>query len=232
MKFKWVAVLGVLLAVSLANAEENLVLKDQRDKISYTVGVDIGNSLKKLPVEVNLAIVVRGITDAVSANTLMMTEEEIRETTMALQKELMAKHAEQMKVVGEKNKKEGEMFLAANKKKEGVITLPDGLQYRVLKAGTGKTPTDDDTVTVHYRGTLTDQTEFDSSYRRGQPATFPVKGIILGWREALKLMKEGAKWEIFIPPDLAYGESGAGGQIGPNATLIFEVELISIQEKK
>ena len=232
MKFKWVAVLGVLLVASLAFAEENVVLKDQKDKISYSVGVDIGNSLKNLPVSVNLDLVVRGINDVLSASKLLMTEQEIRETMTVLQKELMDRYTEQMKVIGEKNKKEGELFLDANKKKEGVIILPSGVQYRVLKAGTGKTPTDDDTVTVHYRGILTDRTEFDSSYRRGQPATFAIKGIVPGWREALKLMQEGAKWEICIPPNLAYGERGVGSQIGPNATLIFEVELISIQEKK
>jgi FKBP-type peptidyl-prolyl cis-trans isomerase FklB len=232
MKFKWVAVLGVLLVASLAFAEGNVVLKDQKDKISYSLGVDIGNSLKNLPVSVNLDLVVRGINDVLSASKLLMTEQEIRETMTVLQKELMDRYTEQMKVIGEKNKKEGELFLDANKKKEGVIILPSGVQYRVLKAGTGKTPTDDDTVTVHYRGILTDRTEFDSSYRRGQPATFAIKGIVPGWREALKLMQEGAKWEICIPPNLAYGERGVGSQIGPNATLIFEVELISIQEKK
>jgi FKBP-type peptidyl-prolyl cis-trans isomerase FklB len=232
MKFKWVAVLGVLLMASLTFAEENVVLKDQKDKMSYSVGVDIGNSLKNLPVGVNLDLVVRGISDVLSASKFLMTEQEIRETMTVLQKELMDRYTEQMKVIGEKNKKEGELFLAVNKKKEGVITLPSGLQYRVLKAGTGKTPTDDDTVTVHYQGTLTDRTEFDSSYRRGQPGTFAIKGVLPGWREALKLMQEGAKWEIFIPPNLAYGERGAGSLIGPNATLIFEVELISIQEKK
>ncbi len=136
------------------------------------------------------------------------------------------------KKIGEKNKKEGEDFLAENKKKEGVQTLPSGLQYKVIKAGTGKKPQLTDTVTTQYRGTLIDGTEFDSSYRRGKPATFPVNGVIRGWTEALQLMEEGAKWELFVPPDLAYGERGAGQQIGPNATLIFEIELISIQEKK
>jgi len=133
---------------------------------------------------------------------------------------------------GEKNKKEGEIFLEANKKKEGVQTLPSGLQYKVLKAGAGKKPTATDTVTVHYRGTLIDGKEFDSSYQRGKPVTFPVNGVIPGWTEALPLMEEGAKWELFIPSNLAYGERGAGRDIGPNATLIFEVELISIEEKK
>jgi len=139
---------------------------------------------------------------------------------------------EQMKVSGEKNKKEGEVFLAENKKKEGVVALPSGLQYKVLNPGTGKKPKDSDTVTVHYRGTFINGTQFDSSYFLGQPVTFPVKGVIRGWTEALQLMQEGAKWQLFIPSHLAYGERGAGNQVGPNTTLIFEVELISTQDKK
>jgi len=232
MKFKWIAVLGVLFLAVPLSAEENIVLKDQKDKVSYSIGIDIGNNLKNLKVDMNLDLLVRGIRDVLSETKLLMTEQEIRSTMMAFQKELMAKREQQMKVLGEKNKKEGESFLAENKKRAGVTTLPSGLQYKVFKAGTGKTPTDTNTVTVHYRGTLIDGTEFDSSYRRGQPATFQVKGVIPGWIEALKLMQEGAKWQLFIPPNLAYGERGAGSVIGPNATLIFEVELISIQEKK
>jgi FKBP-type peptidyl-prolyl cis-trans isomerase FklB len=137
-----------------------------------------------------------------------------------------------MKKTGEMNKKEGETFLAGNKKKEGVVTLPSGMQYKVMKQGSGKKPKLTDTVTTHYKGTLIDGTEFDSSYRRGQPVSFPVNGVIAGWTEALQLMEEGAKWQLFIPSPLAYGEKGAGPQIGPHATLIFEVELISVQEKK
>lgn len=232
MKFKWIAVLGVLFLAVPLSAEENIVLKDQKDKVSYSIGIDIGNNLKNLKVDMNLDLLVRGIRDVLSETKLLMTEQEIRSTMMAFQKELMAKREQQMKVLGEKNKKEGESFLAENKKRAGVTTLPSGLQYKVFKAGTGKTPTDTNTVTVHYRGTLIDGTEFDSSYRRGQPATFQVKGVIPGWIEALKLMQEGAKWQLFIPPNLAYGERGAGSVIGPNATLIFELELISIQEKK
>jgi FKBP-type peptidyl-prolyl cis-trans isomerase FklB len=232
MKFKWIAVLGVLFLAVPLSAEENIVLKDQKDKVSYSIGVDIGNNLKNLKVDMNLDFLVRGIRDVLSETKLLMTEQEVQSTMMAFQKELMARREQQMKVLGEKNKKEGESFLVENKKKAGVTTLPSGLQYKVFKAGTGKTPTDTNTVTVHYRGTLIDGTEFDSSYRRGQPAIFPVKEVIPGWIEALKLMQEGAKWQLFIPPNLAYGERGAGSVIGPNATLIFEVELISIQEKK
>jgi FKBP-type peptidyl-prolyl cis-trans isomerase FklB len=232
MKFKWVALLGVLFLAVPLSAEEKIVLKDQKDKVSYSVGVEIGNNLKNLKVDMNLDFLVRGIRDVLSETKLLMTEQEIRSTMMAFQKELMAKREQQMKVLGEKNKREGESFLAENKKTEGVTALPSGLQYKVLKAGTGKTPTDANTVIVHYRGTLIDGTEFDSSYRRGRPATFQVKGVIPGWIEALKLMQEGAKWQLFIPPNLAYAERGAGSVIGPNATLIFEVDLISVQEKK
>jgi len=152
----------------------------------------------------------------------------VQETMAIFQKDMMAKQQE----VAKKNKKEGEVFLDENKKKEGVKTLASGLQYKVLKEGTGKKPKLNDAVTVNYRGTLIDGTEFDSSYRRGQPASFPVSGVIPGWTEALPLMGEGAKWQLFVPSNLAYGERGAGAMIGPNATLIFEIELISVQEKK
>ena len=152
------------------------------------------------------------------------------EAMAAFKEEMMKKHEEELKKAAEKNKKEGEAFLAENKKKEGVVTLPSGLQYKVIKEGDGQMPKDTDMVTVNYRGTLVDGTEFDSSYKRGNPATFPVNGVIPGWQEALKLMKVGSKWQLFVPAGLAYGEKGAGSTIGPNATLIFEVELLSISE--
>lgn len=232
MKFKTVVVLGIFFLTGLAIAAEETTLKSQKDKVSYSIGANIGNSLKTLPVEVNVDLIMKGIRDRVSGAKPLMTDQEIQDTMAAFQKDVTAKYAEKMKAVGEKNKKEGEAFLAENKKKQGVITLPSGLQYKVLTAGSGKKPTDTDMVTVQYRGTLIDGTEFDSSFKRGQPATFPVKGVIPGWTEALKLMQPGAKWQIFVPSQLAYGERGAGNQIGPNATLIFEVELISIQEKQ
>ncbi len=229
MKLKLIVILGILFFVSQVNAQGNQVLKDQKDKISYIIGMDIGNNLKKQSMSVNPKILAKGIEDAVSGAKPLLTEQEVQETMMAFQKEMMAKQAE----VAKKNKTEGEAFLAENKKKEGVKTLPSGLQYKVMKAGTGKKPKASDTVTVNYRGTLINGTEFDSSYKRGQPATFQVSGVIPGWTEALQLMEQGAKWQLFIPSNLAYGERGApGGLIGPNATLIFEVELISIQEKK
>jgi FKBP-type peptidyl-prolyl cis-trans isomerase FklB len=159
-----------------------------------------------------------------------MTEEEIVETLTNFKKEYVAKKQELSKQLAEKNKKEGEVFLAENEKKEGVKTLASGLQYKVIKPGSGKKPKAEDLVTVHYRGTFIGGAEFDSSYRHGKPATFPANRVIPGWTEVLQLMEEGAKWEVFIPSKLAYGEQGAGNDIGPNATLIFEIELVSVQD--
>jgi FKBP-type peptidyl-prolyl cis-trans isomerase FklB len=146
-----------------------------------------------------------------------------------LQKAMLVKQAAEAKVVGDKNKAEGDTYMAANKAKEGVVALPSGIQYKVLTAGTGKMPTAENTVICQYRGTLIDGKEFDSSYKRGQPATFPVKGVIKGWTEVLQLMPVGSKWQVVIPPALAYGERGTGADIGPNATLIFEIELVAIK---
>jgi len=218
------------LAASPVLAGEKVELKTEKDKISYAIGLDVGNGLKKNEIDVDADIVARAIKDILAGNKPLMTDEEVKTTITALQKDLQAKQQEKMKALGDKNKKEGEAFLAKNKTKEGVKTLPSGLQYKVITQGKGKTPMASDTVTVQYRGTLIDGTEFDSSYKRGQPATFPVSGVIKGWTEALQLMKEGSKWQLVIPSDLAYGASGTqGGPIGPNAVLIFEVELVSIK---
>jgi len=227
-----VGVLCVLLLAVHGMAQDSAILKTERDKVSYSMGMDIGRMLKMQGVDVDLELATRGFKDAYTGNQALLTDEEMQEVLTNFKKEFIAKQQELAKQQGEKNKKEGEIFLEANKKKEGVQTLPSGLQYKVLKAGAGKKPTATDTVTVHYRGTLIDGKEFDSSYPRGKPVTFPVNGVIPGWTEALPLMEEGAKWELFIPSNLAYGERGAGRDIGPNATLIFEVELISIEEKK
>jgi FKBP-type peptidyl-prolyl cis-trans isomerase FklB len=228
----WFVALGILFFVAQGNAQEGRVLKNQKEKISYSIGMEIGKNFKKQSIDVDPEVLLKGIQDGTSGGKALMTEQEIRDTLTAFQKERMAKQEEETKKIGEKNRKEGEAFLAANKKKEGVKTLASGLQYKVIKAGTGKKPKSTDTVTTHYRGTLIDGTEFDSSYNRGQPATFPVHGVIPGWTEALQLMEEGAKWQLFVPSKLGYGDRGAGQAIGPNATLIFEVELISVQEKK
>jgi FKBP-type peptidyl-prolyl cis-trans isomerase FklB len=232
MRLKLIVVLGILFFVSQVSAEEKLVLKNQKEKVSYCIGLNIGrklgDDLKKQSIDIDPNLITKGIQDALVGAKPLLTDQEIQETMLAFQKEMMAKWEE----VGKKNKADGEAFLAENKKKGGVKTLPDGLEYKVINAGTGKKPKADDTVTVNYRGTLINGTEFDSSYKRGQPATFPVSGgMIKGWSEALQLMQEGAKWELFIPSNLAYGERGMGGIIGPNATLIFEVELVSIKEK-
>jgi len=233
MKPRWLVALGFVLLFGAARlgAQEAPTLKDQKDKLSYSLGMEIGKGLKRQSSDLNPDLLLRGIKDAFSGEKALMTDSEISETVNAFQKELMAKQQELTRKLGEKNKTEGEAFLAENKKKEGVVTLPSGLQYKVIKAGSGKRPKVTDTVTVQYRGTLIDGTEFDSSYRRGEPVTFPVNAVIPGWTEALKLMQEGAKWQVFIPSKLAYGERGGGG-IGPNATLIFEIELVSVQEQK
>jgi len=229
MKFLWSMLLGVVLLASQAGAEEKKAFQTPKEKQSYSIGADIGNKLKSQSIDVDPDALAQGLKDAISGNKLLMTEQEIKESLSSLQKEMMEKQAERTKQLSEKNKKEGDAFLAENKKKEGVKTLPSGLQYKVITEGTGKTPKAEDTVITNYRGTLIDGTEFDSSYKRGQPATFPVKGVIPGWTEALQLMKEGSKWELFIPASLAYGERGAGNLIGPYTTLIFEIELISVK---
>ncbi|HKW62308.1 MAG TPA: FKBP-type peptidyl-prolyl cis-trans isomerase [Candidatus Acidoferrum sp.] len=219
-----------------------LTLKTDKDKQSYAIGINVGKglgqNLKQTGLEIDPAILTRAIKDVLSGGTQSMTDQEAQETLKALQADLRAKQEEmrkeqeaKMKVLGEANKKEGDEFLAANKVKEGVTALPDGLQYKILQEGTGPKPAATDAVTVNYRGTLVDGTEFDSSYKRGQPATFNVTGIIKGWTEALELMPVGSKWQLVIPSDLAYGPSGRPPMIGPNSTLVFEVELVSIQPR-
>jgi FKBP-type peptidyl-prolyl cis-trans isomerase FklB len=204
-------------------------LKTDKEKLSYSIGMDIGGNLKRGSLEVDPDLLARGLKDSYGGGKTILTEDEARKTIADFQKTLMAKQAETMQKLSEKNKADGEKFLAENGKKEGVKTLPSGLQYKEIAPGKGKSPKATDTVTTHYKGTLIDGTEFDSSYKRGEPVSFPVSGVIAGWTEALQLMKEGAKWQLYVPPNLAYGERGAGREIGPNATLIFEVELISVK---
>ncbi|MCG3116499.1 MAG: FKBP-type peptidyl-prolyl cis-trans isomerase [Candidatus Manganitrophus sp. SA1] len=229
MLFRFIAIVGLgLLSVSVYAADKS-DLKTQKDKVSYSIGLDIGRNLKDQSIEVDPKLLSQGIQDATSGKHLL-TDEEIQKVMSTFREEMQAKAAAQAKVIGDKNLKEGNAFLAENKKKKGVVTLPSGLQYKIITAGTGKKPKATDTVTTNYKGTLIDGTEFDSSYKRGEPASFPVEGVIPGWTEALQLMPVGSKWQLVVPPSLAYGPRGAGQAIGPNATLIFEVELLAIEE--
>jgi FKBP-type peptidyl-prolyl cis-trans isomerase FklB len=209
-----------------------LVLKTKKDKASYalgmSVGLNLGAKLHQQSVEVDQTILLRGVKDALAGGKTLLTEEEARAALTQLSLEARKNMDEKMKLAGEGNKKEGDEFLAANKTKEGIVTLPSGLQYKILNEGTGPKPTPTDSVSCNYRGTLINGTEFDSSYKRGQPATFQVNGVIKGWTEALQLMPVGSKWQLFIPSELAYGERGPSPEIGSHSTLIFEVELLSI----
>jgi len=227
MKSSLIGLLGILLLVTQVFGAENGTLKSQKDKTSYALGLMEGKTMKQLSADIDPDLFTKGFKDAHSGTKPMLSEEEIRTVLTAFQKEITAKQAEKIKLLGEKNKKEGEAFLAENRKKNGVKTLTSGLQYKVIKEGTGKKPKATDKVTTHYQGTLIDGTEFDSSYKRGEPATFPVNGVIPGWTEVLQLMKVGSKWQLFVPAKLAYGERGTP-MIGPNAVLIFTIELLSI----
>jgi FKBP-type peptidyl-prolyl cis-trans isomerase FklB len=206
-----------------------VALTTDREKESYALGMNIARGLKGQSIDVDPTIVARAIKDVLTGAKPLLTDEEAMEALRKLQTDVRQKQETEHKELGDKNLREGQLFLAANKTKEGVVTLPSGLQYKILTEGKGPKPVAGDTVVCQYRGTLIDGTEFDSSYKRGQPATFPVSRVIKGWTEALELMPVGSKWELFIPPDLAYGDRGAGNMIGPNATLIFDVELMSIQ---
>ena len=208
-------------------AQKKKAPKTKKDKISYSIGVSIGRNMKMQGIELDQALFTKGVKDGLSTSKTLMSEKDIDSTMRALDEEMMAKMQEKQKITGEKNSKEGEAFLEENRNKEGVITLSSGLQYKIIKAGDGAKPTKEQTVICHYRGTLINGTEFDSSYKRGEPAEFPLNGVIKGWTEALQLMKVGAKWQLFIPANLAYGERGRPG-IPPNSTLVFEVELLEI----
>ena len=205
---------------------EGMELKTLEQKVSYLFGFDMGQRLKHDEIEVDVKALTMALSDAKGEGKPRLSQEEIQTVMKTFQERQQAKRAESQKAVADANEKEGAAFLVENAQKEGVVTTDSGLQYKVIKAGEGASPSADDKVSVHYRGTLIDGTEFDSSYSRGQPVSFPVKGVIAGWTEALQLMKEGAKWELYIPSGLAYGPGGTSGKIGPNATLIFEVELL------
>lgn len=208
--------------------EETGPLKDQKDKVSYSIGLDIGTTLKRQLIDVNQTLLSEGIKDGITGAKPLLSDEQVKEVMANFQKDMMAKQAAARKATAEKNAAEGKKFLEENKAKPGVKTTASGLQYKVEKEGSGKPPKETDTVKVNYRGTLINGTEFDSSYKRGQPASFPVNRVIKGWTEGLQLMKPGAKYQFVIPSDLAYGERGAGSDIGPNAVLLFDVELLEV----
>lgn len=209
---------------------ENPTIQSRKDKLSYALGIDLARGLKWQRIDVDVDLVVRALRDALAGNKLLMTDDDVTATLQMFEAERKQDFEHARTMLSAKNKKAGESFVAENVKKEGIVTLPSGLQYKILKPGDGQKPTLDDSVVCHYRGTLLDGTEFDSSYKRNQPATLPVKGLIKGWSQALQIMPVGSKWQLFIPPQLAYGERVVGG-IGPNAMLVFEVELISIKDK-
>jgi len=222
-----IAALGLAAPLLGQNAPD---LKDPKQRLSYAIGTQMGGSMKDQGVDIDPKVLATGLADALAGKP-GMTEAQIREIMTEFRTQMMAKMQAKQQVEGQKNIKVSEEFLAANGKKDGVKTTASGLQYKVLKSGSGKTPGPKDTVKVHYHGTLTDGTVFDSSVDRGEPVTFPVDGVIPGWTEALQLMKEGDKWQIVIPSKLAYGENGAPPKIGPNAALVFDVELLGIEKK-
>jgi FKBP-type peptidyl-prolyl cis-trans isomerase FklB len=220
--------LALILCASMASAE-SADLKDPKQKLSYAIGTEIGANLKKQGVDIDPKAFSAGLADAL-AGKLQMTDAEIKDAMNSARNQLIAKQQAKQQADAAVNQKAGDAFLAANAKKDGVKTTASGLQYKVLKAGTGQTPGPKDTVKVHYQGTLPDGSVFDSSVARGEPVTFQVDGVIPGWTEALQLMKVGDKYQLVIPPKLAYGATGAGDKIGPNQVLIFEVELIDIEK--
>lgn len=220
---------GALVQMSLG--ADRVALKNEDDEISYSVGYQMGTDFKKQKLEIQPEAFLQGIQDALSDSDPLLTSDEMGRILVELKERVVAVQREERMARAKENLQKGQAFLEKNARKKDVVTLPSGLQYRILEDGGGASPGPMSTVTVHYRGTLVDGTEFDSSYRRGQPATFKANRVIKGWSEALQLMREGSKWELFIPPDLAYGMRGAGTAIEPNSTLIFEVTLLSVKKE-
>ncbi len=233
IKYAMVIVIIIGLLSSVCLGEERQKLTDLKDRLSYGLGYQFGENLKKQGVEINLDVYTAGFRDATAGKDRLITQEETQSVIRELQTKLAAGRQKDLKEKGERNLPAGKAFLEENKKQDGVKVLPSGLQYKVLEEGSGKKPGANDMVTVDYRGTLIDGVEFDSSLKRGRPATFKVSEVIKGWTEALQLMKTGARWQLFIPPELGYGEYG-NAAIEPNSVLVFEVTLVSIgtAEKK
>jgi FKBP-type peptidyl-prolyl cis-trans isomerase FklB len=232
MKYIATAFFSLLVLGTPARAQETAQVQDETDRVNYSLGYQIGGDFKRQGVEIRPELVVKGIQDALSEAEPMITQEEMDKALVDLKRKIVADEQAAQKKASDENLAAGRAFLEENSKKEGVKTLPSGLQYRVIKEGTGAIPSATDTVTVHYRGTLIDGTEFDSSYSREEPATFQANRVIDGWKEALQLMKAGGKWQLFIPAELAYGARSVGDKIKSNSTLIFEVELLSVQKNE
>jgi FKBP-type peptidyl-prolyl cis-trans isomerase len=226
--FSTAIIIGLFVFTMNAMAQEKGPPKDKKEKTGYSIGVNIGQDMKRYSIEIDADMVAQGLKD-VYAGKMKLSDEEMRSTLADLNKEMQGKENERMKILGEKNKKEGETFINLNAKASGVVKLPSGLQYKIIKEGTGKIPKATDTVVVHYKGTLIDGTEFDSSFKRNQPLEFKVNGVIPGWTEILQKMKTGSKYAVYIPSNLAYGERGNGPVIGPNAVLVFEIELLAVK---
>ena len=225
-----IATLAISLVLLSCQSQHKVELKTMQDSISYGIGMDIAKNLKGQMIEVNPDVIAQALKDMNADGKPMLTDAQAQSVMMEFQNDMMAKHSAKMKESAEKNIKDGQAFLAENKKKDGVITLPSGLQYKVLTAGSGKRPTAKDNVSVNYRGSLIDGTEFDGSEKHGGPAVFPVAGVIKGLSEALQLMQVGSKWQIVIPSEIGYGAQSVGTQITPNSVLVFEIELLAIQK--
>jgi len=227
---KWISAAAIVLLTSIAAAAQDAPeLKTDKAKFSYALGMNFGESFRKQGLDMDPAVFAKAVAESFNGGKTAMTDQEMQTLLRTAAQEIKKKQEAQQAQKSEAAQKEGETFLAANKTKDGVVALPSGLQYKILKAGTGEKPTLDDKVVCNYKGTLINGTEFDASEKHGGPATFPVKGVIAGWTEALQLMPVGSKWQLFVPSSLAYGPNGPG-DIGPNATLIFEVELVSVQK--
>jgi len=230
MKRTAIAVLAFgLLAWNASAQDAPAALKTQKEKLSYAIGMEMGKGVKSQGLDVDPGLISQGLKDAIAGGKSLMTDDELKTVIGGLQTEIKQKQMQAMEAASADNKKQGDAYLAENGKKEGVVVLPSGLQYKVITAGKGRKPAETDTVMCNYKGTFTDGTEFDSSPEGGKPVPFEIKSVIPGFKEALQLMPVGSKWQIVVPPSLGYGDHGAGNVIGPNATLIFEVELVSIQ---
>jgi len=214
-----------------APTAEAPAFKTQKEKRSYAIGMEMGKGVKTQGIDVDSAILIQGLKDSLSGAKPAMSEEALKQEITTLQQEMRQKQTQAAETLGAENKTKGDAFLAANGKKDGVVALPDGLQYKILAAGEGKKPAETDTVLCNYKGTFIDGTEFDSSDKAGKPVPFEVKNVIPGFKEVLQLMPVGSKWQVFIPSSLGYGERGAGNVIAPNSALIFEIELVAIQGK-